>query len=193
MFGFKKMGLTTAVAAVMAFSGGFANDTQAATVAFQNGADGGGDTRFTVECSVGCQGWLFDAETLSSTIGGLIDFLDTTYADGEGETWEKNLLASVAGETGLAFSKNEDPDTSYSSNALYQLFKIGKTPNVGVLKNTAGVVQTYSFDQVATGSGLSHISNYGVVAPVPLPAAGLMLITALGGLGFAARRRRKAA
>ena len=37
---------------------------------------------------------------------------------------------------------------------------------------------------------LSHVSLY--AAPIPLPAAGILLISALGGLGFAARRRRKA-
>lgn len=47
-----------------------------------------------------------------------------------------------------------------------------------------------------TGGGkstpdLSHISVYATPAPIPVPAAGLLLITALGGLGVAARRRRK--
>lgn len=41
---------------------------------------------------------------------------------------------------------------------------------------------------------LSHISLYGTlvrdVAPVPLPAAGWALLTALGGMGLMARRRR---
>ena len=39
---------------------------------------------------------------------------------------------------------------------------------------------------------LSHVSLYTTPAPIPVPAAGLLLITALGGLGVAARRRRKA-
>jgi len=42
-------------------------------------------------------------------------------------------------------------------------------------------------------SGLSHLTFYNSEPPVviPVPAAGVLLITALGGLGFAARRRRK--
>lgn len=48
---------------------------------------------------------------------------------------------------------------------------------------------------VDTGPGsraLSHVTIYGSPSPIPLPAAGWLLITALGGLGIAARRRRKA-
>lgn len=192
MFGLKRIMMVTGAAALMAVGSGFADDARAATVSFQNGADGGGDTRFEVECSVACEGWLFDAETLGGDVGGLIDFLDNAYADGTGATWEENLLASIAGVTGLTFSKDGSPDTNYVSNAFYQLFKIGTTPNVGVLVNTAGVAQEYWFEQLADGSGLSHISDYGEVAPIPVPAAGILLITALGGLGVAARRRRKA-
>lgn len=46
---------------------------------------------------------------------------------------------------------------------------------------------------VTLQQGLSHVSLYGAPAPIPLPAAGLLLLTAIGGLGFGARRRRKAA
>lgn len=46
---------------------------------------------------------------------------------------------------------------------------------------------------IAAGSqSLSHISLYGTLVPatIPLPAAGFLLIGALGGLGLASRRRR---
>lgn len=40
------------------------------------------------------------------------------------------------------------------------------------------------------GAGVSHMGLYGVPAPVPLPAAGLMLLGALGGLTVVKRRRK---
>jgi len=40
---------------------------------------------------------------------------------------------------------------------------------------------------------ISHVSLYTTPAPIPLPAAGFLLIGALGGLGLAARRRRRGA
>lgn len=48
---------------------------------------------------------------------------------------------------------------------------------------------TYSISP-KKGAGMSHVLLYGVPAPVPLPAAGLMLMGALGGLTVAKRRRK---
>lgn len=48
----------------------------------------------------------------------------------------------------------------------------------------------YSF---ALGSTLGEVAINVNVNPIPLPAAGWLLLTAFGGLGLAARRRRKAA
>jgi len=43
-------------------------------------------------------------------------------------------------------------------------------------------------------SDISHVTFFGKeLAPIPLPAGGLLLITAIGGLGLAARRRRRKA
>jgi len=57
-----------------------------------------------------------------------------------------------------------------------------------------------SFDPFAGGeytfalrSNLGDVAIQVNVAPIPLPAAGWLLLTAVGGLGLAARRRRKAA
>ena len=43
---------------------------------------------------------------------------------------------------------------------------------------------------VSGSNSLSHVSLYANVAPIPLPAAGFLLIGALGGLGLMRRRRK---
>jgi hypothetical protein len=55
--------------------------------------------------------------------------------------------------------------------------------------STAGLMTPNGKNQ----AGVSHISFYNSAAPVPLPAAGWLLVTGLGGLGALARRRRASA
>lgn len=54
---------------------------------------------------------------------------------------------------------------------------------------------SYYVTQIFSISGASNggTANSEWLAPVPVPAAGFLLVGALGGLGFAGRRRRKAA
>lgn len=90
---------------------------------------------------------------------------------------------------------------SFDSFAL--LFKLGQpdTPNSwfaftvpsGGFTDGEWQVVDASGDPWTRGGALSNVRLYGTTAPIPLPAAGWLLLTAVGGLGLAVRRRRKAA
>lgn len=190
VFGKVFRGLVAGTAFSLGAALALAPANSATLVTFQNGPDGGGIDRFEVTCTVACEGWLFDAEMLGGDIGGLIDKHDQNYATGTGEAWEKNLLASIVGAT-LTYVKDESGTTSFFSDALYHLFRIGKSPDVGLLVNTSGVAQSYAFSPFeGTGSGLSHVAEYGTVPPIPLPPAALLFLTGLAGMGLLTRRRR---
>jgi len=81
----------------------------------------------------------------------------------------------------------------------YITLKTGQTDQAWKFENSLGettAVSVFSGELTSAGQAISHITFWdtGVPAtPIPLPAGGLLLITALGGLGFAARSRRKAA
>ena len=55
--------------------------------------------------------------------------------------------------------------------------------------STAGLMTPNGKNQ----AGVSHVSFYNSAAPVPLPAAGWLLVAGLGGIGALARRRKAAA
>jgi hypothetical protein len=131
---------------------------------------------------------------------------DATNADGwSGTAADAFYLAnnSVASETeyvnavaGTSFSTETKTDgggvtsASFFSLAQYILIKFGADPNVVVIRNTSGVGQTYSWSGFeAEGGGLRHYTEFGEV-PIPLPAAGWLLLAGVGGL---AAMRRKAA
>ena len=53
---------------------------------------------------------------------------------------------------------------------------------------------SFNVDYTAAQNAISHVTLWDSPAPIPLPAAGWLLLTALGGFGVAGlRRRRKAA
>ena len=67
--------------------------------------------------------------------------------------------------------------------------KAGPNSFVYLLDNdfTSGTWSTVDLDN----KGLSNITLFGTTTPIPLPAAGWLLLGGLGALGFAARRKRK--
>ena len=91
--------------------------------------------------------------------------------------------------------KTEPAPNPFTTSALYILMKIGggNTFNTVLVRNeTNGGSLELTWDG-NSASGLSHVTEFGGAVPIPLPAGGLLLITALGGLGIAVRRRRKVA
>lgn len=98
-------------------------------------------------------------------------------------------MKSLLGELGGTFTL----DATGFDNVLL-VFKSGlggSTPGFAAFSLTPSGFTEGEWS-VNLQQALSHVSLYGTPAAIPLPAGGLLLITALGGLGIAARRRRKA-
>ena len=70
----------------------------------------------------------------------------------------------------------------------------GEGPRADLLEPEAIAIVNRLLDDVPVNqAGVSHISFYNSVAPVPLPAAAWLLIAGLGGIAAVARKRKAAA
>lgn len=143
----------------------------------------------------------------STQNGGLFDIGQSSGAAVEFAFVDAN---KIAGDTNLSFIEKledgditDDEDFTFISTARYVLIKIGggggpgsNKLKHGLLVNLSGDAISYRFSKVGTGGGLSHLSFYDAdyddphVGEVPVPAAGLLMLSGLLGLGFISRRRR---
>lgn len=100
----------------------------------------------------------------------------------------------VAGDSPFASgTKDDGVGNNFITSAKYILLKIGggSTLATALIHNISGGTLDIDFGQLGTGSGLSHITEYGSVTPVPLPAGFLLLIGGLGALMVAGHRKPK--
>ena len=172
---------------------------------------GGGTASITVDylgAEAGYQNkFLFGGNTIFTTPGGRSvwpgpgDGSSTPPAPGPASVTFNNVadgllnFAFVAGDGSSTTAQNgSNPDDSGGTSSVNFFATVVANP-----AGLSGVAWDLWFDDGGAGNDDNHddmairISvTGGTISQVPVPAAGLLLLTALGGLGIA-RRRRKAA
>jgi hypothetical protein len=92
--------------------------------------------------------------------------------------------------SGTKTDVNQDSYT-FTSSALYILFKIGTEPNYALIHNTTGGAVTYDYSALRQeGAGLSHITEFGGTVSVPEPHTSLLLGAGLLAMAFTWRRKK---
>jgi hypothetical protein len=143
--------------------------------------------RGMLQCSPSCEGLMFNGDFST-------DRADLFTVQRPNPKKELNFVNGQTGEFFETSVKTEKPGKMFSSAAAYILLKIGggNSFNEALIHNTSGGVLEFTYKPAkGTGSGLSHITEYGdaAPAPVPLPAAGGLLAAGMTGLLFLRRRR----
>lgn len=163
---------------------------------------------------------VFGVLQYEGTLGDILGFYNATTSNALAERFdagnngdEEDLVETLTGLTMVSLGGTELPITGTSASVAANTYFTAKFGgSVAVFHNTTDSAITVSFDASSNDAckeiGLSPslcggISHYKVVSdgttsddddddtpPVPLPAAGWMLIAGVGGL-YAMRRRRK--
>lgn len=163
----------------------FAGGSNAATLTVVDTVANPDQTQGSLTCVVSCEGWVLNG--WSSTEAYMFTIQPNSIAN---EITAVNNITggNFSGQTQTAASGNT---FTFYSSALYILFKIGgQDPSHFLIKNTSPGEITVTWNGVSgIGAGLSHYVEFGA-APVPVPAAGFLLLGALGGLAMVRRRRQ---
>lgn len=202
-----------------AFSAAMATGASAASITFYNSLAPNTGERGTLTCtSIGCESGDFLAliaeaasggPTYSATVGKMftvhppepaqqMEWVNANLMGGDGPFGpfdpEDEYKTEIAGDGG---------NYTITTNALYVLLKIGggNTLQTALVKNASGGELSLNW-KGKPASGLSHFGEFGLVtiiidpdpegeaSPIPLPAAGWLLIGGLGALVAVRRRKR---
>ncbi|MCG6904439.1 MAG: VPLPA-CTERM sorting domain-containing protein [Rhodobacter sp.] len=213
----KMLAAAVAVSGVGAL--GFSQPANAVTINFQNipGADTAGDAyagNFSLEVSdLGGGNVLF--QIVSAVAPGLSYFIRTIFIDDtnpssftslpttNSSTYSVGTVAMTyssggnlpqGNNVGFSTEFNFNRDTPGNGNAIQQ----GETGGFVFGGDFSGILASLNSGDLRFGIHLQGLPNdasdsFATSVPqVPLPAAGFLLMGALGGLGFAAKRKRKA-
>ena len=184
------------VASVSAFSfGGAAHAATITTTAATETCYESGSITVMASCSGylwGLGGANDTPGQLSGTNGDIWSISAVTGSNANSEANEATFLSAV---TGTSFAKADLSKTggnsgsmTFSFDSLYAVIKVG-AGHVVLKNNTSSAIDVMW--SAGSAGGLSHYTLAGDLTPVPAPAAGVLLLGALGGLGLM-RRRRKA-
>lgn len=206
---FKTLAGSAAIAAAGVM--GAASAASAATIGIWNDSPTGTTQRANVDCT-GCSVLLFSADgsdtgtnVVAGTMGAIYGF-GTGYGElfsgpsnsgGASEiSWMNGVLGTTYVTGDAVKTENTTDGTEYTSSAAYAIVKIGTDPNYTILRNDSGGVFSFSWNGLSgQGAGISHFTAVGDASDnatvVPLPAAGVLMLGALGAL--TALRRRKTA
>jgi hypothetical protein len=107
--------------------------------------------------------------------------------------WFNSIMGMSVSLTDVNKTENtldKDPFGGRSS-ADYIIAKVGRDPSYTIIRND-NVGGSFAFSwQNISGGGLSHYTEVNLI-PTPIPASGMFLLTAFGGIVLMARRRRRA-
>lgn len=162
-----------------------------------------GTTNFILEVTIGdvsCVGFgdknfhKSDLEALEGTLGVDLTLIDKS--DNAVDGSDPDALNVVTGSLIGGLTGTFDIDTADTYGGYVIVLKGGggqNDPGWGAFSFTdlSAVFEWWITDSARKNpNALSHVDLYGIVAPVPLPAAGFLLIGGLGGLAMVRRRKR---
>lgn len=148
-----------------------------------------------IDCSLpGCKGVLEDG-SLSTSEAFAFDkpgnANETSITNLLNSTLDPNTNFSPGTRTNLGngvLSSCSDTSCTFNSSAAFVALKIGN--EIAFISNMTGGEVDLTFTKISGSGGLSNITEIGQATVIPVPAPLILLMSAVGGIGLLARRRR---